>query len=250
VGLHFFNPVAKLPLVEVIRCDDTDQEALDGAFAFVRRIGKLALECRSSPGFLVNRILGPYMAEAMFLAESGVPPGAIDKAAEDFGMPMGPIELIDSVGLDVALHVSRVLAEAFGRDVPGTLATLVDDGRLGRKSGQGFYTWQDGKAVKPAFSADEVPANIGDRLILPMLNEAVACLSEGVVGDADLLDAGVIFGTGFAPFRGGPLQYAMKRGVDDVVQALARLEAEFEGQGGGRFRPHPAWDDLREPATA
>lgn len=242
IGLHFFNPVAQLPLIEVIRCDDTEQEVLDLGFAFVKDIGKFPLECASSPGFVVNRVLAPYMAEAMYLAEAGVPLRAIDEAAEAFGMPMGPVELVDSVGIDVALQVSKVLGAAFNRPIPTRLADMVEKKQLGRKSGQGFYTWQDGKAVKPAATAATVPADIGDRLILPMVNEAVACLSEGVVTDADLLDAGVIFGTGFAPFRGGPLQYAKDRGIDAVVQTLKQLAEEH----GDRFQPHAGWANLQQ----
>ncbi len=244
IGLHFFNPVSQLPLVEVIRCDDTEQEVLDVGFAFVKGIGKFPLECASSPGFVVNRVLAPYMAEAMYLAESGVPLAEIDKAAEAFGMPMGPVELVDSVGIDVALHVSKVLGAAFNKPIPTRLADMVEKKQLGRKSGQGFYVWKDGKAVKPETEAADVPADIGDRLILPMVNEAVACLHEGVVSDADLLDAGVIFGTGFAPFRGGPLQYAKDRGIDEIVQTLKRL-AEAHGD---RFQPHAGWADLQESA--
>lgn len=240
IGLHFFNPVAALPLVEVIRCEDTDQAALDAGFAFVKNIGKVPLECKSSPGFVVNRLLGPYMAEAMHLAESGVPLAAIDKAAEDFGMPMGPVELLDSVGIDVALHVSRVLGKAFDREVPGVLAEMVDNGHLGRKAGRGFYEWQDGKAVKPPLDEADLPADLGDRLILPMVNEAVACLHEGVVSDADLLDAGVIFGTGFAPFRGGPLNYARSRGVAEIRSTMEQLAARH----GDRFRPHEGWSAI------
>lgn len=240
IGLHFFNPVAMLPLVEVIRCEDTEQEALDIGFAFTKQIGKLPLECASSPGFVVNRILAPYMAEAMHLAEDGVPLVEIDKAAEGFGMPMGPVELVDSVGLDVALHVSKVLGAAMNRPVPERLATMVDDGLLGRKSGQGFYQWEDGKAVKPVAKDAGVPADIQDRLILAMVNEAVACLSEGVVSDADLLDAGVIFGTGFAPFRGGPLNYARERGQEEVLATLQTLAKAH----GSRFEPHAGWSDL------
>jgi 3-hydroxyacyl-CoA dehydrogenase/enoyl-CoA hydratase/3-hydroxybutyryl-CoA epimerase len=240
IGLHFFNPVAQLPLVEVIRCADTDQAALDIGFAFVKGIGKLPLECNSSPGFVVNRILAPYMAEAMHLAEDGVVLVEIDRAAERFGMPMGPVELVDSVGIDVALHVSRVLGEAMNRPIPASLADMVEKGHLGRKSGQGFYRWEDGKAQKPAGDGAGVPDDIEDRLILPMVNEAVACLAEGVVTDADLLDAGVIFGTGFAPFRGGPINYARERGVAAVV---ARLRALAEAHG-ERFEPHPYWEKL------
>jgi 3-hydroxyacyl-CoA dehydrogenase/enoyl-CoA hydratase/3-hydroxybutyryl-CoA epimerase len=240
VGLHFFNPVAMLPLVEVIRCADTEQEALDIGFAFTKGIGKLPLECASSPGFVVNRILAPYMAEAMHLKEDGVTLPEIDRAAEAFGMPMGPVELVDSVGLDVALHVSKVLGAAMNRPVPESLQEMVDDGLLGRKTGQGFYRWENGKAIKPAAEKGPVPADIQDRLILPMVNEAVACLHEGVVGEADLLDAGVIFGTGFAPFRGGPLNYARERGKTEVLAALRAL-AESHGD---RFLPHAGWSDL------
>jgi 3-hydroxyacyl-CoA dehydrogenase/enoyl-CoA hydratase/3-hydroxybutyryl-CoA epimerase len=240
IGLHFFNPVAQLPLVEVIRCKDTDQDALDIGFSFVKGIGKLPLECMSSPGFVVNRILAPYMAEAMELAESGVPLVEIDRAAEAFGMPMGPVELVDSVGIDVALHVSKVLGAAMDRPVPQRLADMVEAGHLGRKSGQGFYRWENGKAIKPEAGSSAANGDIQDRLILPMVNEAVACLHDGVVSDADLLDAGVIFGTGFAPFRGGPLNYARERGVDQV---LARLK-EFTQCYGERFTPHEGFSKL------
>ena len=240
IGLHFFNPVAQLPLVEVIRCADTEQEALDTGFGFTKGIGKLPLECMSSPGFVVNRILAPYMAEAMELAESGVPLVDIDRAAEAFGMPMGPVELVDSVGIDVALHVSKVLGAAMNRPVPQKLADMVESGQLGRKSGQGFYRWENGKAVKPAGGGSGADQEIQDRLILPMVNEAVACLHDGVVSDGDLLDAGVIFGTGFAPFRGGPINYARERGVDEVV---ARLN-EFTQRHGERFTPHEGFSKI------
>jgi 3-hydroxyacyl-CoA dehydrogenase/enoyl-CoA hydratase/3-hydroxybutyryl-CoA epimerase len=242
LGLHFFNPVAKLPLVEVIRCDDTERGALDMAIAFVRDIGKYPLECASSPGFVVNRVLAPYLAEAMRLAESGVPPEVIDRAAEDFGMPAGPIELIDTVGLDVALDVSEVLGAAFDRPVPDVLRRKVERKELGRKAEQGFYRWENGKPVKSGTAGDRAhaPADMTDRLILPMLNESVACLAEGVVADADLLDAGVIFGTGFAPFRGGPLQYARTRGPRAVEARLAELEQSY----GSAFRPHAGWREV------
>ncbi|MEX2125766.1 MAG: 3-hydroxyacyl-CoA dehydrogenase NAD-binding domain-containing protein [Woeseia sp.] len=243
IGLHFFNPVARLPLVEIVRCDDTPQEVLDVAFAFVKAIGKFPLECRSSPGFVVNRVLGPYMAEALYLAEAGVALPEIDRAAEEFGMPMGPIELLDSVGLDVALHVSTVLGSAFDKPVPPQLARMVEKKQFGRKSGKGFYVWEDGKAVKshdPAEAGTAAPDDIRDRLMLPLINEAVACLHEGVVADADLLDAGVIFGTGFAPFRGGPLKYARDRGTDEIRQTLRGLQKQY----GDRFRPHSGWSAL------
>ena len=242
IGLHFFNPVAKMPLVEVIRCEDTDSAALDIGYAFARAIGKFPLGCLSSPGFVVNRVLMPYMSEAMRIAQDGVPLAAIDKAATDFGMPMGPVELADTVGLDVALHVSQVLSAAFGKDVPGGLDEMIADNRLGRKSGEGFYKWVDGKAEKPDAGGADIPTDLQDRLLLPMLNESVACLDEGVVADADLLDAGVIFGTGFAPFRGGPLHYARTRGVDDIVRTLETLTATH----GDRFAPHAGWSAIRE----
>ena len=240
IGLHFFNPVAMLPLVEVIRCEDTEQDALDVGFAFTKGIGKFPLECASAPGFVVNRILAPYMGEAMHLAEDGVPLAAIDDVAVKFGMPMGPVELADSVGLDVALHVSKVLGAALNRPVSAELQRMVDDGLLGRKSGQGYYRWENGKAVKPAVQDYELPEDVEDRLILSMVNEAVACLHEGVVTDADLLDAGVIFGTGFAPFRGGPLHYARNRGATSIVMRLNQL-AKAHGE---RFEPHSGWTAL------
>ena len=239
IGLHFVNPVAQLPLVEVIRCDDTEPQALDTGFGFVKAISKLPLECASAPGFVVNRILAPYTNEAMLLAGEGTDLALIDKAAVQFGMPMGPIELVDSVGIDVALHVARVLGAAFQRPIPPQLESMVAAGHKGRKSGQGFYRWQDGKAIKPHSDA-EPPADITDRLILPMVNEAVACLAEGVIRDGELLDAGVIFGTGFAPFRGGPLQYARSRGLQSVQDRLR----ELAGIHGDRFEPHAGWSDL------
>lgn len=241
IGLHFFNPVAQLPLIELIRCDDTDESVLDIGFAFIKSIGKYGLLSASAPGFVVNRVLAPYMGEAMHLAEEGVALISIDRAAEHFGMPMGPVELVDTVGIDVAFNVSKVLGEAFNRPVPDTLKNMIDENKLGRKSGQGFYQWENGKAVKPGASGGKVPDDIEDRLILPMVNEAIACLSEGVVENADLLDAGVIFGTGFAPFRGGPLQYARDRGVDSIVLKLN----EFQKRFGDRYKPHAGWKSFQ-----
>lgn len=246
VGLHFFNPVARLPLVEVVIAPDTSESTRNQAIAFARQIGKLPLPCQSRPGFLVNRILAPYMAEAMELAREGVPLAEIDQAARDFGMPMGPIELADSVGLDVALHVARILAPVIGRPVAPELESLVTSGRLGAKSGQGFYTWAHDKPVKPELAGKEVDADVRDRLVLAMLNEAAACLHEGIVEDADLLDAGVIFGTGFAPFRGGPLHHAQAEGIDSVVGRLDELTARH----GLRFRPSQGWQQVRHLAAS
>jgi len=236
VGLHFFNPVAKMMLVEIIRSGATRDAVVEDALAFTRKLDKLPLPCRSSPGFVVNRVLMPYMTEAMLAADEGVPLALIDRAAVEFGMPMGPIELADTVGLDVASHVGKILAEAFGLPVPRGTGELLAAGHVGRKSGRGYYTWQDGKPVKPA-AAGRAPDDLTDRLVLQYLNEAVACLRERVVEDADLLDAGMIFGTGFAPFRGGPLHYARARGVPAIV---ARLEA-LAAQHGPRFMPDEGW---------
>ncbi len=239
VGLHFFNPVAKMMLVEIVRGASTAESAARDAAAFARRLDRLPLPCRSAPGFAVNRILVPYMVEAMHAAAEGIPLATIDAAAEEFGMPMGPVELADTVGLDVALHVGRILSSGTGRAPPATLEPLVEAGHLGRKTGRGLYEWRDGKPVKAA--ATPAPPDLQDRLVLQYLNEAVACLRERIVEDADLLDAGMIFGTGFAPFRGGPLRYARERGVDAVVGRLEQLER----QHGPRFRPDPGWDALR-----
>jgi len=240
IGLHFFNPVALLPLVEVVRCTDTAQEVLDLGFAFVKRIGKFPLETASSPGFVVNRILAPYMTEAMHLVEAGVGLSKIDRVAVDFGMPVGPIELVDSVGLDVVLHVSKILGANMEGPVAKQLSAMVEAGHLGRKSGQGFYRWEEGKAQKSGDPGSAAPADSEDRLILSMVNEAVACLADRVVTDSDLLDAGVIFGTGFAPFRGGPLNYARERGIKAVVTRLEQLAAAH----GARFAPHSGWSAL------
>jgi len=246
VGLHFFNPVAQMPLVEVVESAATAPQARAAALAFTRAIDKLPLPCRSAPGFLVNRVLMPYMTEAMLAAGAGVPLATIDEVAVQFGMPMGPIELADIVGLDVCLHVGRILSAAFGGPAPDAVAPLVAAGNLGRKSGQGLYEWRDGKAVKPPVDPSvRAPDDLEDRLMLAMVNEAMAVLREGVVADADLIDAGVIFGSGFAPFRGGPLCYARDRGVRNVV---ARLEA-LAAKHGERFRPDPGWSGFGGPGA-
>ena len=237
VGIHFFNPVAQLQLVEIVRGAGTQPQAVQNALQFTRKLDKLPLPCKSAPGFVVNRILTPYVNEALFALESGIPAAVIDRAGKAFGMPMGPIELTDVVGLDVSLHVGRVLAGALQRRVPDILIKRVEQKKLGRKSGEGFYVWRDGKPVKPESAQFAMPADLEDRLILPMLNEAVACLREGVIEDADLLDAGAIFATGFAPFRGGPLHYAAERGIASVTARLEELARRY----GERFRPDPGW---------
>jgi 3-hydroxyacyl-CoA dehydrogenase / enoyl-CoA hydratase / 3-hydroxybutyryl-CoA epimerase len=206
VGIHFFNPVPLLQLVEVVQSAQTRPELARKAAAFVRAIDKLPLPTKDSPGFLVNRVLGPYMQNAFKLIDEGVKPETIDAAMESFGMPMGPAELADTVGLDICLHAGESLAKAAGNvQVPRILKSKVDAGQLGKKSGQGIYRWQNGKAVKG--QPDAYGPELVEQLIAPYLKEAERVLQEGIVADADLVDAGLIFGTGFAPFRGGPLHY-------------------------------------------
>jgi len=209
VGIHFFNPVPQLQLVEVVQGANTDAEVARKAAAFVRRIDKLPLPVKDSPGFLVNRVLGPYINQALRMVDEGIAPETLDAAAVDFGMPMGPVELADTVGLDICLAVGKELAGE-SAEVPKKLAELVAAGSLGRKTGRGFYAWKDGRARKGASGA--VPADLGAKLMAPYLREARAAVAEGIVADADLADAGLIFGTGFAPFRGGPLNYLKEQG--------------------------------------
>ena len=246
VGLHFFNPVSRLQLVEVVSHDGSDPGMLKEARAFVGAIDRLPLPVKSSPGFVVNRALTPYMLEAMVMLDEKIDQRAIDAAAEKFGMPMGPIELADQVGLDICLDVGDMLRSKFGDLLPPTPAWLrekVTKGELGRKSGKGFYVWRDGKADKTPVSpaaAQPTPEMI-DRLVLPMSNVCVACLREGIVDNADAVDGAMIFGTGYAPFRGGPLNYARTRGPENVVEALRALAAKF----GGRFTPDAGWDSFK-----
>jgi 3-hydroxyacyl-CoA dehydrogenase/enoyl-CoA hydratase/3-hydroxybutyryl-CoA epimerase len=205
VGIHFFNPVPLLPLVEVVSAKTTRKEVAENAAAFVRQIDKLPLPTGDSPGFLVNRVLGPYMQNAFRLIEQGAKPETLDAAMVEFGMPMGPAELADTVGLDICLHAGKSLAKAANAQVPKFLEEKVAAGQLGRKSGQGIYPWINGKPQKG--EPDAYDQKLIDELITPYLNEAKAAVAEGIVADADLADAGLIFGTGFAPFRGGPLHY-------------------------------------------
>jgi len=204
IGLHFFNPVARMMLVEVVAGRDSDAALVARGAAFVRAIDKLPLPVKSAPGFLVNRVLAPYLMTAMRCVDEGMAPEVVDEAAVAFGMPMGPIELADTVGLDICLAVGRMLGHEGAP--PRKLADRVAAGQLGKKSGQGFYAWVDGKPQKQP--AQAAPAALGQRLVDPLVAEAKAALAEGIVDDADLVDAGAIFGAGFAPFRGGPLQYA------------------------------------------
>ncbi|MGH8426659.1 MAG: 3-hydroxyacyl-CoA dehydrogenase NAD-binding domain-containing protein [Gammaproteobacteria bacterium] len=242
VGLHFFNPVAKMPLVEVVAMPDTDSATYEHALAAVHTFGKLPLPVKSAPGFLVNRILAPYLMAALKAWDEGIALEAMDRAAEDFGMPMGPAELADTIGLDVALSVAEVLKDLVPATPPKSVLALVDAGYLGRKSGRGLYRWRDGKAQKHTKLAGGDDALLQDRLMLPLLNEAVRCLREGIVADADLLDAGVIFGTGFAPFRGGPIHYARRAGPERLKARMEELAQRY----GKLYLPDPGWDDLKE----
>ena len=243
VGIHFFNPVSRMQLVEVVSHDGVADDVLAAARAFLGRIDRLPAPVKSAPGFLVNRALTPYLLEAMVMIDEGVKKETIDKVAEDFGMPMGPIELADQVGLDICLHVADMLRESLHHDMPDAPQWLKDKvakGELGKKTGKGFYDWKDGHAVKQSVDAAP-PADATDRLILPMLDVCVACLREGVVADEDIVDGAMIFATGFAPFRGGPMHYARTRGPTVVRDALARLAATY----GARFQPDPGWDSLK-----
>jgi 3-hydroxyacyl-CoA dehydrogenase / enoyl-CoA hydratase / 3-hydroxybutyryl-CoA epimerase len=209
VGLHFFNPVAQLPLVEVVRGETTREEEVRKACAFVTAINKLPLIVKSCPGFLVNRVLAPYMMEAVRRFQQGEPRDKIDQAALKFGMPMGPLELMDMVGLDIAKHVGEELDLAPGAD--NALSALVKQGKLGKKTGEGFYVWEQGKPKRlPGEYNQAELERLGRELVEPMLDEAERALADRLVATEDHVDAGVIFGTGFAPFRGGPLHYRHK----------------------------------------
>jgi 3-hydroxyacyl-CoA dehydrogenase/enoyl-CoA hydratase/3-hydroxybutyryl-CoA epimerase len=240
VGLHFFNPVAKMPLVEIIRGNESDEDVVQKALAFGRNIGKLPLPVKSSPGFLVNRILMPYLLEAVAMVGEGVPPEVVDKAATDFGMPMGPIELADTVGLDICKSVAEILSAALDMPLPENLNAMASANKLGKKSGQGFYQYRSGKPVKNKGARYADVQTVQDRLVMRLLNESMACLREGIVDSDDLVDAGVIFGTGFAPFRGGPIHYIRDAGTQKLAERMDELKHEY----GDRFQSDTAWAGL------
>jgi len=213
IGIHFFNPVAKMPLVEVVYDDKTDADQVARGAAFCGLIKRFPLPVKSSPGFLVNRVLSGYMAKAMSLhIERKIPIEILDQAAKSFGMPMGPVELADTVGLDVCMSVVTLLGGEATEKEAALLKEKVDAGKLGKKSGQGFYVWEKGKPEKariesPQYNLDDIAAT----LLQPYFDACKAALADGIVEDADVLDAGMIFGTGFAPFRGGPLHYLQQQ---------------------------------------
>jgi 3-hydroxyacyl-CoA dehydrogenase/enoyl-CoA hydratase/3-hydroxybutyryl-CoA epimerase len=246
VGFHFFNPVHRMPLVEIVRGEETSDETTVTAVAFAKRLGKIPVVVRNSPGFLVNRILGPYINEAARMLEEGVPIIVIDNAMLEFGMPMGPLHLMDEVGIDVAAKVGQILFAAFGKRMQPSpvIRTMHESGRLGKKGGAGFYLYDDsGKKVDPAVYttiSDLVTGNteqrredIQDRLYFTMLQEAARCLEEKVVRQARDVDAGMIFGTGFPPFQGGVLRRADQLGIQDCVARMQQLSEKY----GERFRP-------------
>ncbi|HEY7113887.1 MAG TPA: 3-hydroxyacyl-CoA dehydrogenase NAD-binding domain-containing protein, partial [Thermoanaerobaculia bacterium] len=254
-GMHFFNPVDRMPLVEVIRGERTADETVATVFDLAKRLGKTPVVVKDSPGFLVNRILAPYLSEAVRLVQEGCRIEDVDRVMTDFGMPVGPIALLDDVGLDVAVKAAETLRAAFPDRMKGSgQEALVAAGRIGRKAGKGFYEYEGSKRRGPSRDAyralgaepkDPAPVNtesIEARLVLPMVNEAVFCLEEGVVSTPAKLDLAMIFGTGFPPFRGGLLRHADAVGLDHVVAWLKELADKY----GARFVPAESLRELAE----
>jgi len=234
-----------LPLVEVIHGESSSQDVIDQGLNFIHKIRKLPLPVKSDFGFLVNRILVPYNEEAFILYyEERVPGAYIDQELVDFGMPMGPIELSDHVGLDITLSVAQKFKAAglLKSDFPPELIELIEQGNVGRKSGKGIYQWRDNKAMKPTYDKHNLPPDIQDRIILRLLNECVLCLRKKIVTSEELIDAGAIFGVGFAPFRGGPMKYAHDRGINNIIKQLELFTARY----GERFKPDAGWKLLAE----
>ena len=246
VGMHFFNPVDRMPLVEVIRGEKTSELAMVTTAALARKLGKTVVYCNDGPGFVVNRILGPYMNESGFLLQEGNTIESLDKAMVDFGMPMGPMALLDEVGIDVAAKVAGILTEAFGdrMEKSTVVEKLYADGRHGKKNGKGLYVYKEGKRLGPDSSVYKVlgisnphaadEKAVVERMVLAMINEAALILDEKIVASAGELDLAMIMGTGFPPFRGGLLRYADSLGLPYI---LARLD-ELSSRLGPRFRPN------------
>ncbi len=236
VGIHFFNPVAKMQLVEVVHTDTLPEDIRNKALSFAHQIGKLPIKVKDCPGFLVNRSVAPYLLESARLIEEGMPIEQLDKIVTDFGMIMGPGILIDLVGLDICLAAVTNL----GATAPKVLLDKIAHGYLGKKTGEGFYTYKNGKPVKMHTGTDlSISSEIViERILLPMINECVACLGEGIVESTDEIDAGLIFGIGFAPFRGGPMQYAKDQGYEKIYEKLKSYQEKY----GQRFVPKSGWD--------
>jgi 3-hydroxyacyl-CoA dehydrogenase/enoyl-CoA hydratase/3-hydroxybutyryl-CoA epimerase len=252
VGMHFFNPVDRMPLVEVIRGGATSDEAVATIVDLCRKLKKTPVVVSDGPGFLVNRLLMATLIEALFLLKEGSPIETVDRAMKRFGMPMGPFELLDRVGIDVAYKVSIILAEAFGDRIraPRILEAAYNEQRLGQKNGKGFYRWSNGERGRPDPTAYATVHDRGgrsapegeavDRMILPMINEAALCLLEGVARTPADVDLALVMGTGFPPFRGGLLRYADSLGLQEVVQRMDRLASMTDP----RFRPVPLLREL------
>ncbi len=256
VGMHFFNPVHKMPLVEVIAPEGADPVAVNTVFDFTRKLGKTPVLVKDAPGFLVNRLLMFYSVEALWLLDEGYRIEDLDRAMTEWGMPVGPMELTDEVGIDVATKVAHILHEAFSDrlPIPDWLDRTPQSGRLGTKNGKGFYRYEGRErkgsdpevynllGIQPRVSNPD-PGAIADRMVLPMVNEAARCLEEGVVRTASDLDLSLIFGTGFPPFRGGLCRWADQEGLGRIIATLERLESAVSE----RFRPS---DALRATAAA
>ena len=266
VGMHFFNPVHQMPLVEVIRGRATTDEVVATTAALALRLGKTPVVVKDVAGFLVNRLLGPYLDEAVRLLEQGVEVAALERALRDFGMPMGPLELLDEVGLDIAAHAGASLHAAYGERMRSSdlLTRMLDAGLRGKKGGEGFYLYQtdarSGRATKRGLNpklaqlivARTPPpgdaAALVDQPVLAMVDEAALCLAEEVVAGPRELDLATVFGMGFPPFRGGLLRHADRRGLPAVVEALERIQASpgvsARSGAAGRFRPAPLLAEL------
>jgi 3-hydroxyacyl-CoA dehydrogenase/enoyl-CoA hydratase/3-hydroxybutyryl-CoA epimerase len=249
VGTHFFNPVPAMPLVELVTGRQTDPEVLRRARRFAQQLGKLPVTATDRPGFIVNRLLCPYLMEAVRLLVGGASREAIDEAMLEFGMVMGPLRVLDEIGLDVALDIARNLEQHFGEasSPPEALQQMVREGRLGRKTGQGFFTHGAPDVAKAATAASAAPPRastaqatatlsqeeLQQRMVFPMLNEGAGCVQEAVVEEPDDVDFAMVLGVGFPAFRGGPLRYADSLGAAQLVQAMEKLAA----QAGARFAP-------------
>jgi len=241
IGLHFFNPVSRMKLVEVVIAKETSEATKEQSLAFVRQIAKVPVVVRDTPGFLVNRVLFPYLLDAAELFEAGVDPAQIDEALTKWGMPMGPLRLIDEIGIDVTVDIAATLEKAYGkRDQAAAILSKMREAKmLGRKTGSGFYK-HEGKTHSPnesinqwrRASGSKAGVDIANRLIFLMVNEAARCVEENVVDSPEDADYGMILGTGFAPHRGGPLRFAEHFGLKRIVEEMDKL-----GQSEHKFWP-------------